>query len=342
MVSCRFWINAALSAGAILLGSGCFLLPPKPVLPRHVGNEPRPETNAPDRWLEAALVADVIYCASDRPDANRAAAFARKVVAEFGRKGTPFQLGWATIDCEEQPTLDALRQPSANVVDGVNQTFAADEKMGALGDLLREARERSLVQAALGCPADLPAKWRTGQALTPAERRLVPRSFNPPPGALEDFAESAAGHPTRQTEEETTRLYRASVLPDEVTAALILKTLAERPDDKLLVIIRAAQLGPRGVPYYVAQKTQARQVVLDERGATVPTHAPLLTLARGAVGDWSFQVVNGAPTTGSYPSGRAFPRPPAAGVVSLFTFAPEKVARLELTRDLFPVSGASH
>lgn len=89
---------------------------------------------------------------------------------------------------------------------------------------------------------------------------------------------------------------------EEFAAERIAGYFREHRDEKLLVFLHRRQLGNnRGVPYFVAQKVKARQLVLDSRehpensrlmadGRSWPRQIPILR---------RFQIVNSSPSAGS-------------------------------------------
>jgi len=87
------------------------------------------------------------------------------------------------------------------------------------------------------------------------------RGFEPPPGDFERFARRFS---TRDPSEARLRdAYEAALLAQEFAAAKISAHFREHRGEKILVFLRRDHLGPdRGVPYFVAQKTKARQLIL--------------------------------------------------------------------------------
>ena len=93
------------------------------------------------------------------------------------------------------------------------------------------------------------------------------------------------------------------LLREEFAAGRIAGYFRDHRDEKLLVFLHRRHLGnKRGVPYIVAQKIKARQLVLDSRQH--PPESPRLLAGRG---NWPrqplivrrFQIVNSSPRAGS-------------------------------------------
>jgi hypothetical protein len=88
------------------------------------------------------------------------------------------------------------------------------------------------------------------------------RGFEPPPGDFERFARRFS---TRDPSEARLRdAYEAALLAQEFAAAKISAHFREHRGEKILVFLRRDHLSTdRGVPYFVAQKTKARQLILN-------------------------------------------------------------------------------
>jgi hypothetical protein len=98
----------------------------------------------------------------------------------------------------------------------------------------------------------------------PAQIRLdqLSRDFEPPPGNFERFAH---GFWSRDLPEVKVRVaYEAALLAEQFAALKIVEHFQEHRDGKILVFLRREHLGhDYGVPYFVAQKTKARQLILN-------------------------------------------------------------------------------
>jgi hypothetical protein len=98
----------------------------------------------------------------------------------------------------------------------------------------------------------------------PAQTRLdqVSRDFEPPPGNFERFAR---GFWSRDLPEVKVRIaYEAALLAEQFAALKIVEHFRAHRDGKILVFLRREHLGhDYGVPYFVAQKTKARQLILN-------------------------------------------------------------------------------
>ena len=93
--------------------------------------------------------------------------------------------------------------------------------------------------------------------------------FIPPP---EDFERFVRRFPSRGLKEGALRTeYEAALVRQQLATEKIASYFKEHRSEKMLVFLRRDELrGDYGVPYFVAQKTKARQLVLNPRPAPAP------------------------------------------------------------------------
>jgi hypothetical protein len=86
--------------------------------------------------------------------------------------------------------------------------------------------------------------------------------FEPPPGDFERFSRRLA---SRDFSEARMRsAYETTLLAEQFAAAKIVARFREHRGEKILVFLRRDHLGrEHGVPFFVAQKTKARQLILN-------------------------------------------------------------------------------
>jgi hypothetical protein len=86
--------------------------------------------------------------------------------------------------------------------------------------------------------------------------------FEPPPGDFERFARRFS--PRDLNEARLRDAYETGLLAQQFAAAKISSHFREHRGEKILVFLRRDHLSAdRGVPYFVAQKTKARQLILN-------------------------------------------------------------------------------
>lgn len=93
--------------------------------------------------------------------------------------------------------------------------------------------------------------------------------FVPPP---EDFERFARRFSSRGLKEGALRAqYEAALVRQQLAAEVITSYFKEHRSEKMLVFLRRDEVrGDYGVPYFVAQKTKARQLVLNPQQAPAP------------------------------------------------------------------------
>jgi hypothetical protein len=95
------------------------------------------------------------------------------------------------------------------------------------------------------------------------------RGFEPPAGDFERFARRFS--PRDVNEARLRAAYESALLAEEFAAAKISSHFREHRGEKILVFLRFDHLGrDHGVPYFVAQKTKARQLILNPQRRREP------------------------------------------------------------------------
>jgi hypothetical protein len=135
---------------------------------------------------------------------------------------------------------------------------------------------------------------------TPLVAQEIAPGFEPPPGDFERFAQRGSSRGV--SELKLRGAYERAILAEEFAATKIAGYFREHRNEKILVFVRHEHLGANhGVAYFVAQKTKARQLVLEPQAH--PTARSQLLAGNGArlwgrLGARRFEIVNGSPVTG--------------------------------------------
>ncbi|HMJ05933.1 MAG TPA: ChaN family lipoprotein, partial [Chthoniobacterales bacterium] len=230
----------------------------------------------------AALVAqaDIIYFPAERAASGGKAEPAAQLLQALRESGLPFAIGWDLINATAQPVLDEL----ASKTGADREELIARIELAGTGrarehcrEVLRDVRLAGTPHLALRCPESIIAKLDARDRLAPAEERFLPTGYAPPPGDFETYAERLALN-RAPAEPRLAASYRAYVTNQQFAAEKIVRYFRAAPTrGKLLVFLRANDLeAGRGVPRYVAQKLQVRQLVLDST-SSAPVRAKLLT-----------------------------------------------------------------
>lgn len=156
----------------------------------------------------------------------------------------------------ESVVLDSRSEAAWKLLDALRRTGGSF----ALGwDLVGREDEQRIFMAEAGkagaeiLPLRAPAQVETDE---------TSRGFEAPPGDFERFARKFS---TRDLNEARLRdAYETALRAQQFAAAKISAHFLEHRGEKILVFLRRDHLGSdRGVPYFVAQKTKARQLILN-------------------------------------------------------------------------------
>jgi hypothetical protein len=149
--------------------------------------------------------------------------------------------------------LEALKRNGGSFALGWD-TAVGDEKVRRA--LLTEAGRSGAQVLALHVPPELVAAEMSPE-------------FVPPP---EDFERFARRSSSRGLKEGALRAeYEAALMRQQLAAEKIASYFKEHRSEKMLVFLRRDEVrGDYGVPYFVAQKTKARQLVLNSPQAPPP------------------------------------------------------------------------
>jgi uncharacterized iron-regulated protein len=294
-----FFFSRACLAALLASCASCAFFYRQPALPKHAAIESRETPQADEKFAALVQNADIIYFPTELSGPASRSEPATKLVDALQRSGSSFAIGWDLIGGEEQALLDrwAKRQPSTgDLISRLDLSGTAGEREECRV-LLGETREWGVRVLALRCPAGLLAAARSEATLDAPARLEIPRGFNPPPGDFQRFAErfSAAG----MNETGLRAAYKAELLAEEYAAERIVEHFRKHRDEKLLLFVQRRHLGgSRGVPYFVAQKIKARQLVLDSEPHRSSRSQLLARRSRRGV-PWRLNIIDGAPGAGS-------------------------------------------
>ena len=256
--------------------SGCSIFSSKPALPRPAAIERGGEPNGGTDYAALVANAEIVYFPAERAASGARSEPSAMLLEGLRKNGAPFAIGWDFFDAGQQRLLDELRGKKGGAREAIiarleiEGTGRAREHCRAV---LRDERLVSLHHLALRCPPALLAKIDSRDRLTPEEEKEFARGYVLPPGGSEVYAERLAAGPPGSG-----RSYRAQMAAQQFAAERIVRHFrAAGMKSKLLVFLHGEDLeAGLGVPRYVAQKMDVRQLVLDWRGAA-PVRPQLLT-----------------------------------------------------------------
>lgn len=294
----KWWSLLAVAA----LTSGCGSLG-RPPLPKFATGLSRPATPAESGGQAALARADVIYVGLTNKAPVEASSF-WKMVETLQQNGARVALGWAELPATEQVVFEQWQRREISGQQLLDQVGTSSRR-----DWMRRALRPDLAQVALGSPRELLRKTRSGEAFTHEESAQLPRGYQPPPEALDNFADHVSASP-RLRRYNLEQLYQAHLIAEQSIAENIVRFMHDHPGTKLIVFLPDdAMINPREVADYVAQRGSLQQMILDRAGG-IPKARPQL-LARGRRADRLFQIVDRAPKAGRHDRRLAAPRLPA-------------------------------
>jgi hypothetical protein len=261
MISSRFF-GAIVALACVALVCGCASKPP---LPKRASIEHLPKPAADTDFNAVVAGADIIYFPSERAASGARSEPSALIVDALRQSGSAFAIAWDQIDAGEQPLLDELQGKAERERD---QLIARLDLVGTgrarehCRAVLRDARLAGVRHLAVRAPAALLASVRAG-TISPDDVRRISSGFTAPAGGLELYVEGMSS--TRgASQADVAGSYRAHVLAQQFVAGQIVDHFSGAgAGGKLLVFLRREDLvAGQGVPHYVAQKTDLRQVIL--------------------------------------------------------------------------------
>ena len=266
----RCWL--VVFAGAFILGLSAGCVSNKALaLPKAGGPIPvsrlRDPTPAERAYWDQLLLARVIYIAETH-NSNTDHEYQLEVLKGLKARKTKFIVGWEMFDRTEQPLLDewAARRLST---EGLLEKTDFQRHWGIYSvmyeKILRWSQGEEVPSLALNAPDRLSHKLAQGEPLDPSDQALLPVGYQPLAGGYEHFAEQMGENV--HTGANLGNFYKAQALWDQTMAMRIVEYLAAHPGEKVVVLLGRGHVdGGFGVPAYVAQKTDAAQLVVYPGG----------------------------------------------------------------------------
>ena len=264
-MSLSSYVFRSIALFGVVVLSGCGLFPSNPPLPKQASIERLPTTADETDFKAVVAGADIIYFPAERAAYGARSEPSALILDALQQSGTPFAIAWDIVDATQQPVLDELQ----GTADGRRDHVIARLDLNGTGrarehcrSVLREPGLASVRHLALRCPAPLVASIRAG-SISPDEQHRISDGFTVPAGGLELYAERTST--TRgASQADIAGAYRAHVAAQQFAAGRIVDHFrGAGANGKLLVFVRREDLVTgQGVPHYVAQKLQLRQVIL--------------------------------------------------------------------------------
>lgn len=176
-----------------------------------------------------------------------------------------FAVGWEMFDWTQQALLEDWHRRRISLDELLSRTDF-QKSWGlyspAYSKILKITGQNRIRNIALNAPAGLPRKIAHGENLTREEQQMMPEGFVATEGAYKNFVSMIGDHPGMQRN-DLRRFFDAQEVWDQTMAARILEFAKGHPGGKLVVLTgRGHLLGGYGVPFYVRQKSNLKQLVL--------------------------------------------------------------------------------
>lgn len=229
------------------------------------------------QFWEALNQARVIYISETHDDENHHE-YQFDVLRGLHARGVPFAIGWEMFAFTHQNLLDQWQNGRISletVFAKVGWKSNWGKESPSYEKMLRWSRSVNIPNVALNAPDAISKKVAFGQTLSGQENALLPGGFRSLPGGSEHFAEQMAQNPHAGTltPEGFQNFYRAQTVWDQTMAQRVVDFVMQNPQLKLVVIIGRGHVeGGYGVPAYVKQKMNIRQLVLypGESAESIP------------------------------------------------------------------------
>jgi uncharacterized iron-regulated protein len=234
-----------------------------------------PETgrrNIPTDWdaqFWASLEkADVVYVGEthDNPAHHQ---YEMELVRELLKRGMRFAIGWEMFDETQQTAIDAWASRSISLKEMLAKT-GFQQRWGVYSPvyerILQTAGDARVANIALNAAPELVQKVARGTPLSAGEQAMLPTGFVSNEEAYNNFLTMMGGHPGMREADER-RFFAAQNVWDQTMASRVLEFKRGNPGLKLVVLTgRGHVSGGYGIPFYVKQKSDLRQMVLLPKG----------------------------------------------------------------------------
>ena len=209
-------------------------------------------------------VADVVYLGEVHSD-QRNHEYELELVKSLLARGLRVAVGWEMFSRIDQTLLDEFdrRQISLEQLldqSGFKKSWGVYSPVYA--KILATTVANGIPNIGLNATNTLVHQVAMGQTLNQDERTQLPTGYRVHPGAFENFV-NLLGHHPGVAEADLHRYFDAQNIWDQTMADSIVEFHRKNPGTKLIVLAgRAHVQGGFGVPGYVTQKANLRQLVL--------------------------------------------------------------------------------
>jgi len=211
------------------------------------------------------LEADIIYL-PEVHDNDAHHRLQQRVITGLHDRAEPLVVAMEMFNLDQQSELDRWqsgRQSLETLFETINWQASWGEYSDGYETILRACKTWGIPVVAMNAPKSVVRAVSANQPIAAEDRQYLPDQFQTPAGGLAFFKTQMKRHPG-MTNASWDRYYAVQALWEQTMATTILALLKENPDRKVVVMLGRGHSDPRfGVPFYVAQKTEGRQIIVD-------------------------------------------------------------------------------
>jgi len=245
---------------AVVFGlGGCALRNQQPVMVAPAGGD----GNDPKLW-KSINSADVVYIGEVHNNQSNHE-YELELVKSMLARHLRIAVGWEMFARSNQPLLDKFNRRQISLEQLLDQS-GFKKSWGVYSPvyakILATTAANCVPNVGLNAEDRLVHRVAMGQTLNQPEKNQIPTGYKVRPGAFENFVNLLGDHPGMASA-DLQRYFAAQNIWDQTMADSIVEFHRRNPETKVLVLAgRAHVQGGCGVPGYLPQKANLRQLVL--------------------------------------------------------------------------------
>jgi uncharacterized iron-regulated protein len=221
-----------------------------------------------DAFWQSVLNADVVYVGETHNDVADHR-YELDLVRGLLKRKVKFAIGWEMFDETQQSAIDDWASHSISLSEMLTRTDF-QQRWGiyshAYEQILKLASGAEVRNLALNASPELVHKIAEGQPLSKEQQAAMPAGFKTSEQAYRNFISMLGDHPGLN-QIDRKRFFAAQNVWDQTMAQRILDFKLQNPTIRLVVIAgRGHVSGGFGIPWYVRQKGNLRQLILLPEG----------------------------------------------------------------------------
>jgi uncharacterized iron-regulated protein len=231
-------------------------------------NRTKASADPDEPFWQAVEKADVVYVGETHDDPADHQ-YELELIRGLLKRKTRFAVGWEMFDETQQGPIDAWASHAISLKEMLARTDFQKHwgiYSPAYEQILQIAGNANAANLALNAPPELARKVARGGPLTAQERAMIPTGFVASEQGYRSFIAMIGDHPGMSKTEQR-RFFDAQNVWDQTMASRILEFKGRNPRVQLVVLTgRGHVSGGYGVPFYVRQKADLKQIILLPAG----------------------------------------------------------------------------